>query len=200
VTDIITQNTVPPLQYGNLAELGLAGWTPAGLIRWSFELIQVSTGMPWFWTIVVGTAFWRIVVLPLTLKGTQNTARVIRHGPALEAAKTRLNAAIKEGNVAYKTAAVQGLSDTYAKARITPSSMVLVPLAQLPIAFGLFLGIKKMCEFPVEQLKYSGIDLLPDLTAITSVADPYYIMPILATVALNIQIMVCSTIRLSLLR
>jgi YidC/Oxa1 family membrane protein insertase len=156
--------------------------------------------MPWFWTIVVGTAFWRIVVLPLTLKGTQNTARVIRHGPALEAAKTRLNAAIKEGNVAYKTAAVQGLSDTYAKARITPSSMVLVPLAQLPIAFGLFLGIKKMCEFPVEQLKYSGIDLLPDLTAITSVADPYYIMPILATVALNIQMMVCSTIRLSLLR
>ena len=186
----ITPDIIPPLQYGDLADLGLIGWNPAGLIRWSLEVIQVSTGMPWFWVIVTGTAFWRVVVFPLTVKASQNAARMAAHAPALEAAKNRLNAAAKDGDPAKKTAAVAGMAEAYAKAGVSPMSMLFVPLAQLPIAFGVFLGIKGMCDFPVEQMKYSGLDLLPDLTAITNVADPYYLLPILAAAMMNIQIKV----------
>lgn len=59
-------------------------------------------------------------------------------------------------------------------------------LVQIPVTLGMFFGIKKMCEFPVEQLKYSGIDLIPDLT----VADPTWILPVLCTVLINIQMRV----------
>src|SRR6202040_1249167 len=36
--DIITQNAIPSLQYGDLAHLGLIGWSPVGLVRWSLEV------------------------------------------------------------------------------------------------------------------------------------------------------------------
>ena len=49
----------PPLQYGDFAELGLSGWTPSGIAAWTFEVVQVTTGMPWFYTIIAGTLFWR---------------------------------------------------------------------------------------------------------------------------------------------
>ena len=48
-----------------------------------------------------------------------------------------------------------------------------------------------MCELPVEQLKQSGFEMLPDLTVMTSVADPWYVMPALAVVLMNAQIKVC---------
>jgi len=82
--------------------------------------------------------------------------------------------------------AVQEVRRTYKEIGMSPASMA-VPLLQLPIAMGVFFGIKKMCELPVEHLKYSGVDFFPDLTAITSVADPYYIMPIMALVIMNQQ-------------
>src|SRR5258708_37314107 len=36
ITDVL--NNIPgPLQFGDFDALGLSGWTPAGIIRWSFE-------------------------------------------------------------------------------------------------------------------------------------------------------------------
>ena len=42
----------------------------------------------------------------------------------------------------------------------------------------------------MEQLKQSGFEMLPDLTAMTHVADPWYIMPALAVVLMNAHIKV----------
>jgi YidC/Oxa1 family membrane protein insertase len=197
VTDIITSNMVPPLQYGDLADLGLIGWNPAGLIRWSLEVMQVSTGIPWFWTIVAGTILWRIVLLPFNINGSRNVARMNTHAPELEAAKARMAAAIREG--ADKQQAAQEMTDVYRKTGISPSSMILTPFAPIPILIGLFIGVKGMCEHPIEQLKHSGFDLLPDLTAITSVADPYFISPIIIIALMNFQAKVCKAISLCFL-
>ncbi|KIM75660.1 hypothetical protein PILCRDRAFT_91999 [Piloderma croceum F 1598] len=186
VTDFITPDMVPPLQYGDLADLGLISWTPAGLIRWSFEVMQVSTGIPWFWTIVAGTIFWRIILLPLNIRGSRNVARMTIHAPELEAANKRLKStAGKEGPDRQR--AMKELADVYAKAGVSPRSVFLVPLVPLPVMIGLFFGVKGMCEHPIEQLKHSGFDLLPDLTAITSVADPYFILPIIVVATMNLQ-------------
>jgi YidC/Oxa1 family membrane protein insertase len=198
VTDFITPDMISPLQYGDLADLGLISWTPAGLIRWSLEVMQVSTGTPWFWTIVAGTVFWRLVLLPLSIKGSQNVARMTIHAPELEAAKKRLNAASSKRKADLEQAIV-GMRDAYAKAGISPGSMFLVQFVQLPIMIGLFFAIKGMCEHPVEQLRHSGFDFLPDLTAITSVADPYFILSIIMMAAMNFQIKVCEAIHVSFL-
>lgn len=72
----------------------------------------------------------------------------------------------------------------YSDAGVSMRSMILAPFVQVPVTLGLFFGIKKICELPVEQLKNSGLDILPDLT----VADPYFVLPIIATLAINLQI------------
>ena len=179
------------MQYGDLANLGLIAWNPAGLVRWSLELINVSTGIPWFWTIVAGTAFWRMVVLPLTIMSSKNTVRLTMNGDKLDAAKIRIQEARDSKDPIKMNAAIQGMRDTYKDIGVSPSLMFVPLLAQMPIAFGVFFGVKGMCEFPVEQLKSSGFDLLPDLTAITYIADPYCILPVMGVVAINIQMKVC---------
>src|SRR5579872_4846141 len=50
--DIPSALQVPPLNYGDLAALDFSHWTPVGVAQWAMELVQVSTGMSWFWTIV----------------------------------------------------------------------------------------------------------------------------------------------------
>jgi YidC/Oxa1 family membrane protein insertase len=187
---ISSQASLLPMQYGDLANLGLIGWNPAGLARWSLELIQVSTGMPWFWTIVAGTAFWRLFVLPLTIMSSKNTVRLTTNADKLDAAKNRLLEARKTNDANKLNAAVKGMRETYKHIGVSPSLMFVPLFAQMPIAFGVFFGIKGMCELPVEQLTSSGLELLPDLTAITYVADPYCVLPIMGIVAMNIQMKV----------
>ena len=50
------------LKYGSLAALGLAGWPPAGLSLWMLEPVDVSTGLPWFRTIIACVLFWRQLI------------------------------------------------------------------------------------------------------------------------------------------
>jgi len=52
------------------------------------------------------------------------------------------------------------------------------------VSLGLFFGIKRMCAVPVEQMKWSGFDMIPDLT----IADPTYILPTLLVALVNVQI------------
>jgi YidC/Oxa1 family membrane protein insertase len=196
VTDIITSDMVPPLQYGDLADLGLIGWNPAGLIRWSLEVMQVSTGIPWFWTIVASTILWRIVELPFYIKTSRNVARIDTYEPELDAAKARMAAAIREG--ADKQQAAKEM-DVYRKVAISIGSVMLTSFVSFSTNIGLLLGVHGMCKHPIEQLKHSGFDLLPDLTAITSVADPYFISSIIIIALTNFLAKVCKAISLCFL-
>jgi YidC/Oxa1 family membrane protein insertase len=155
--------------------------------------------MSWFWTIVAGTAFWRVVVLPLSIKSSRNSARLAIHGAAIQAASKRLTDAAKEEDPKKRAAAAKGVREAYAMAGVTPSSAILVPFLQIPVAFGVFFGIKGMCQFPVEQLKHGGLEFLPDLTAITSVVDPYYLLPIITVAMLNVHFKVRGAVHVSIL-
>ena len=73
--------------------------------------------------------------------------------------------------------------------------MALAPFAQLPVSLGMFFGVKKLCDLPLEQFKWSGLEWLPDLTA----TDPTWVLPIVATVFMNIQISVRQIACLSIL-
>ncbi|KAG6884556.1 hypothetical protein C0993_010116 [Termitomyces sp. T159_Od127] len=75
---------------------------------------------------------------------------------------------------------------TYKDAGVSMLSTALVPFVQIPVTLGMFFGVKKMCELPLEQLMHSGFSLLPDLT----VADPYMALPILLCAVVNTQIQV----------
>lgn len=191
LTDAAT--SIPePLQFGDLADLGLGAlWTPAGLVERVMEVINVTTGLPWFYTIIVGTVVVRLSTFYFTVQQTRMTARVKR-APQIEIAKAKLEEA-KESRDSFKVGmAGQEMQKAYKDAGVSMGKMVLFPLVQLPPAIGLFLGVKKLCTLPVEQLTHSGFSLVPDLTLISGTAafDPYYILPLIGCAALNAQLKV----------
>ncbi|KAF7373615.1 Inner membrane protein [Mycena sanguinolenta] len=174
--------TIPPLQHGDLQALGLCHWTPVGLIQYSFELVNIWTGLPWFHTVIAATLLWRVFIFPFAVIGMRNTTRMRPIAPQMNAMTQQIQAARMMGD----TVAMQKASIEAAKLRDSAGvSMggLLAPMVQIPISIGMFFGVKKMCELPVIQLTQSGVDWLPDLTQ----SGPYYILPILAAVSGNVM-------------
>ncbi|KAI6037180.1 hypothetical protein BKA83DRAFT_4172776, partial [Pisolithus microcarpus] len=50
--------------------------SPAGWVRYSMEVLRVTTGMPWFYVIVVGTLALRLASIPLTIISTLNASHL----------------------------------------------------------------------------------------------------------------------------
>lgn len=187
LTDIVQNIPPPPLQFGDFSAMGLTGISPAGIIRWSFEIINVTSGMPWFWTIVAGSVFWRLVCVPLTLKAARTAAIMQPHQKELTALQERIKQSSSTQNALELMKANRALKEFYTKLGISPFGGVL-GLLQVPVTLGMFFAVKKMCDLPVEHLKFSGFEMYPDLTAI----DPTMTLPIVMTVAVNLQLLASS--------
>jgi YidC/Oxa1 family membrane protein insertase len=181
-----TAAALAPLQYGDLAVLGLAGWSPAGLSSWMLELVNVSTGLPWFHTIVAGTFLSRLLILPFSIKQLRNSAALAPYQPRLLELKDEFNRAYATGDkLAVQRIALKQRS-VYEESGVSMVPMLLMPFVQLPVTLGMFFGVKGLCALPLEQLHWSGVSFLPDLT----VPDPYYILPIASAVLMNLQLAV----------
>ncbi|KAF8064291.1 60Kd inner membrane protein-domain-containing protein [Lyophyllum atratum] len=186
LSDAVTTHLPAALQYGDLAALGLVSWTPAGLIRWSLELINVTTSLPWFWTIVAGSLLWKVLLFPITVKGLRNSARLLPLQPHILKMQKEMEVARKSGDKLAMQRAALKMRKLYTDAGVSMGATALVPFVQIPVTLGLFFGIKKMCDLPLPQLKDSGVSFLPDMTA----PDPYMALPILLCAAVNTQISV----------
>jgi YidC/Oxa1 family membrane protein insertase len=57
------------------------------------ELIQVASGMPWFWTIVTATLLSRLIVIPFNISSLRTAARLAPHQPRLMELKEELQKA-----------------------------------------------------------------------------------------------------------
>ncbi|TFK71188.1 hypothetical protein BDN72DRAFT_794224 [Pluteus cervinus] len=182
-----TADLIPAaLQYGDMAAMGLASWTPAGIIQWSMELINVSTGLPWFYTLIAGSLFWRIILVPVAIKGLQNSARLLPLQPQILASQEEMKKIRESGDKLALQKHALKMRKMYKDAGVSLGASALAPFAQLPVALGLFFGVRKMCQLPVPQLQQSGLEFLPDLT----VPDPYMVLPLALCAAVNLQIVV----------
>jgi YidC/Oxa1 family membrane protein insertase len=195
--DVSIANFVPPpLQFGDFTELGLAGWGPVGIVARSFEWINVSTGMPWFYTIIAGTIFWRLVMLYPLVAQLRMTAR-LKNAPQISDATEELAAAKASGDQQTIVLASQKARNAYKDADVSIVAMSALAFVQLSLNIALFFALKSICGLPLEQMKRSGVNFLSDLTLASGTAafDPYYIMPILGVIALNLQLKVCKLAR-----
>lgn len=187
VAEIASSNFDPihtPLQYGDLSALDLCHWTPAGIMQWTMEIINTMTHLPWFWTIVAGTVFWRIITIPVSAIVLRNNSRLLLYQGEIMKITAEMQQASQKADFLQRQKTALKLKAIYDKARISPFLGFLGPLVQLPVSLGLFFGIKRMCAVPVEQMKWSGFDMIPDLT----IADPTYILPTLLVALVNVQI------------
>jgi YidC/Oxa1 family membrane protein insertase len=146
--------------------------------------------LPWFWTIVAGSAFWRFVCVPFALIAVRTSGRLRPiQGKVLKVQERITEARAKQDIVAMQRAGLE-MKKLYAEANVNPVTGMLLPnFAQLPITIGLFFAVKRICTHPVEQLKDGGVGSwfwANDLT----VMDPYYILPAIFAAMVNLQIAV----------
>ena len=187
-----TLQEVSPLDYGDLAALGFSHWTPVGIAQWTMELIQVSSGMSWFWTIVTVSILSRLIILPFSLNSVRSSTKLAPYQPRLMKLRDELQ---KTGGLTNDPLAVQKITlqqkKIYEEAGVSLMGPLMTPLIQVPLSMGLFLGIKRLCDFPLAQLKVGGIGWITDLTT----ADPTYALSAAMFVAIQTQLRVSARSR-----
>lgn len=160
-----------------LAELGLAGNTPVGLIQNLLEFMHLDLGMPWWGAIVVGTVLARLAVFPVIVKGQREAAKLNNVLPEMTKLTARMTEAKQSGNKFDFAKAYSDLNLFQKKHDVNPLRGFLVPLVQAPVFISFFIALRKMAYLPVPSLQTGGLLWFTDLTA----ADPFYILPLAVT-------------------
>ncbi|XP_039997340.1 mitochondrial inner membrane protein OXA1L [Xiphias gladius] len=160
-----------------LAELGLAGHTPVGLIQNLLEFMHLDLGLPWWGAIVAGTVLARLAVFPVIVKGQREAAKLNNVLPEMTKLTNRMTEAKQSGNKFEFAKAYTDLNLFQKKHDVNPLRGFLVPLVQAPIFVSFFIALRKMAYLPVPSMQTGGMLWFPDLTA----ADPFYILPLAVT-------------------
>ncbi|XP_027894742.1 mitochondrial inner membrane protein OXA1L isoform X2 [Xiphophorus couchianus] len=160
-----------------LAELGLAGYTPVGLIQNLLEFFHMDLGLPWWGAIVVGTVLARLAVFPVIVKGQREAAKLNNVLPEMTKLTEKMNEAKQSGNKYEFAKAYSDLNLFQKKHDVNPLRGFLVPLIQAPVFISFFIALRKMAYLPVPSLQTGGVLWFTDLSA----ADPFYILPFVVT-------------------
>ncbi|CAG04598.1 unnamed protein product, partial [Tetraodon nigroviridis] len=143
----------------SLAELGLAGYTPVGLIQNLLEFMHVDIGLPWWGAIVVGTVLARLAVFPVIVKGQREAAKLNNVLPEMTKLTNRMNEAKQSGNKFEFGKAYSDLTLFQKKHDVNPLRGFLVPLVQAPIFISFFIALRKMAYLPVPQRSLGGCSM-----------------------------------------
>ncbi|XP_077357561.1 mitochondrial inner membrane protein OXA1L isoform X2 [Festucalex cinctus] len=160
-----------------LAELGLAGYSPVGVIQNLLEFVHMDVGLPWWAAIVLGTVVARLAVFPVIVKGQREAAKLNNVMPEMTRLSSRMTEAKHSGNQFEFSKAYTDLTLFQKKHDVNPLRGFLVPLVQAPIFISFFMALRQMANLPVPSMQAGGALWFPDLTA----ADPFYILPLAVT-------------------
>ncbi|KAI5119259.1 hypothetical protein M0805_007262 [Coniferiporia weirii] len=175
-----------PTQYGDMAALGLVSWSPAGFFPWLLEVTQVTTGLPWWGAIILTTIGARAALLPLIVRGQRTQGRLAPIQPLLAEVRQKADKARADGDKMAMQQAMLQQQGILKKAGVNPLDQILTSVAQVCVQIGFFIGLRRMCTVPVEQLTVGGFGWITDLT----VPDPLFIMPVVNFALINLQLYV----------
>jgi hypothetical protein len=106
------------------------------------ELINVSTGLPWFYTIIAGTVVARLLLLPFSIKQLRNSAALAPHQPRLIELKEELDKVYKTGDKLAVQRVALKQRKVYEESGVSMLPMLLMPFVQLPVTLGMFFGTR----------------------------------------------------------
>jgi YidC/Oxa1 family membrane protein insertase len=75
-----------------LASMGLASWSPPGIVQQILEVMHIQ-GSPWWLTIVYLTALVRLLVFPLVINAQKNAAHMTNNMPQMQVRIVRFQSA-----------------------------------------------------------------------------------------------------------
>ncbi len=144
---------------------------PGHVVMQLIEKIHVVGDLPYWQAIMALTIVLRICVLPIGIKAMKDGAKMQILRPEMEAIRAEMMsdpfAQVKQQEYEARMRAL------FAKYQVTPFSMMLGPLAQMPIFLAMFFGIRQMGDY-FPGFATGGDYWFHNL----SVADPQYILPV----------------------
>ncbi|KAK9481255.1 60Kd inner membrane protein-domain-containing protein [Lipomyces japonicus] len=158
---------------GYLESIGIAqSWVwPSDIAAHILESVHVYAGLPWWGTIAVVGVASRLVTAPLMMKGFEMRSKMALIQSQLDRLKERLNS----GLPSEVTQARKLQKALYAKHGIKMRYLGL-PLLNIPIAYGMFVAIRKLADKPIAGMVDQGALWFQDLSAI----DPYMGLPLIS--------------------
>ncbi|CAB4409812.1 unnamed protein product [Rhizophagus irregularis] len=165
------------LKIGDFKAMGLVNFTPVGLVEEFFEILHITTGLPWWGTITLATIILRLALFPLIIKSQLNIAKLTKIQPKSQKIMDQITKAREEGDQQTLMIKSVELKQLFLDNDLNMFSSSLLPLVQMPIFISFFIALRKMAELPVPGLEHGGILWFKDL----SVPDPQIILPFLVS-------------------
>ena len=166
-----------------LAEYELGQTWFAGTGQRILEWVHLTTGLPWWGTIVVTVLAIRIVTFPIIRAALVNGAKLAIVGPEMKQYTDRMAQTKATGDLEEMQKAAMDMRRFLQKHDLKPFRAMAMPLVQMPVFIGLFFALRGFAEVKFPGFATGGLSWFTDL----SVADPLYILPILSS-ALTIAV------------
>lgn len=165
-----------PERIGYLKDIGLEyGWGPTSIIEWSLEHVHVLSGMPW-WGSIAATAFlYRLALVPLFMKASENGAKMRAMMPVTKPLNDKMMTALREGNHLAAQQARQELMSVNKAAGVSTFGPLVPSIVQGVFGFCAFRLMRAMANLPVPGLETGGFAWVTDLTQ----SDPYFLLPLI---------------------
>lgn len=165
------------------------GWGPTSVMQWSVEHIHIWGGFGWAASLIITAVLVRNVFLLYphirSLQFNQQAMKMKADPRYEQMQKLARTFATDPETLAGKQSAGLMRAALNKDYGIGGPGM-LWGLAQVPFSFGLFRLVKGMVDLPIPSMETAGILWFTDLT----VADPYFILPAISTLAMFSSIMV----------
>lgn len=146
---------------------------------WILNSMHDSTGLAWWSTIAISTLLVRSVLVPVTIKIMQNSAKLTAIRPEMKARQEKIMELYKTGQQAKAQKMMKENQDFMRGAGVSPQKVLLGPLMQIPIFVSFFVAIRRMAATD-PTFATGGLAWFMDLT----LRDPYFIMPVLCGASL----------------
>lgn len=167
LTGCASQSTMhqPPVSHtsGNWWDRWIVYYMSAFLL-WLAKIMGNSYG----WAIIIFTVIVRVILFPLNAMSIRSTTKMQSIQPQIDALRKKYPGRDTES----RTLLSQETNKLYKEAGVNPYTGCLPLLIQLPVMYALYFAIIRTPQ--LQTGKFLWMDL--------SKTDPYYIMPILATV------------------
>lgn len=167
-----------PEQIGYLKELGLNyGYGPTACMESLIEHIHIYAGLPWWASIIASGVVIRLLLIKPSFDAADSSAKMNNLKPKTGKLEEKLKAAQRESDF-HKMAPLQAeLSKIRKQHGVVMWKPFVVPFIHLPLGFGTYRIVEGMSRLPVPGLASESFGWIHDLT----VADPYYIIPIVSS-------------------
>ncbi|KAJ0397082.1 hypothetical protein ATCC90586_001880 [Pythium insidiosum] len=164
--------TTNAVDYASVADLG---YSLSDVAIRALEAVHVTTGLPWWATIVATTFAIRTALLPVTIKSLRNSEKMKAFQPEMEKLRDEMEAApVKDPeSMAEFRKKYQALMK---KHDVNPFVGFLTPLSQIPVFLSFFWGLQSISKY-FPDYSTGGDFWFPDL----SVADPTYALPVISS-------------------